>query len=136
MALKEVEGLCRQLNNLEGLAKTFGNQANILYARGDLDGAIVLYKEEERICRQLDNLEGLQRDFWQSGVDFDSLRDLDGAMALLGRNRNRFVGSWVSSKASRRRSATRRIFYMLVVIWTVQWCYTRSRNGFVGSWAI
>lgn len=36
-----------------------GNQALILKARGDLDGAMALHKEEERICRQLGNVGGL-----------------------------------------------------------------------------
>ena len=38
---------------------SLGNQAVILYARGDLDGAMALLKEEERICRQLGDPAGL-----------------------------------------------------------------------------
>ena len=48
------------LGNLDGLQTSLGNQALILQARGDLDGAMALHKEEERICRQFGNLDGLQ----------------------------------------------------------------------------
>jgi tetratricopeptide (TPR) repeat protein len=60
MALhKEKERICRQLGNLDGLQRTLGNQALILQACGDLDGAMALHKEEERICRQVGTVEGL-----------------------------------------------------------------------------
>jgi len=39
-------------------ARTLGNQALILKTRGDLDGAMELYKSQERICRELGNPEG------------------------------------------------------------------------------
>jgi ATP/maltotriose-dependent transcriptional regulator MalT len=56
---KEEERICRELGNIDGLSISLGNQANILYARGDLDGAMKLLKEQERICRQLGNVTGL-----------------------------------------------------------------------------
>ena len=42
-----------------GLQASLGNQALILQARGDLDGAMALHKEEERICRELGDPAGL-----------------------------------------------------------------------------
>jgi hypothetical protein len=42
-----------------GSQPPLGSQANILYARGDLDGAMAHYKEQERLCRELGNPEGL-----------------------------------------------------------------------------
>jgi hypothetical protein len=61
MALhKESEILSRELGNKDGLQMSLGNQANILYARGDLDGAMALYKESECICWELGNMDGLQ----------------------------------------------------------------------------
>jgi hypothetical protein len=35
------------------LSRSLGNQAGILLAKGNLDGAMALLKEQERICRQL-----------------------------------------------------------------------------------
>src|SRR5206468_2967756 len=56
---KEQERICRQLGNINGLAISLGNQAVILKARGDLNGAMALLTEQERICRQLGNINGL-----------------------------------------------------------------------------
>jgi len=62
MALhKEEERICRELGNKDGLSVSLRNQAVILQARGDLDGAMALHKEEERICHELRNVEGLAR---------------------------------------------------------------------------
>jgi tetratricopeptide (TPR) repeat protein len=67
------------LNELHG---ALGNQAVILRARGDLDGAMVLHKEQERICRQLGNLAGLQTTLGNQALILKDRGDLDGAMAL------------------------------------------------------
>ncbi len=37
------------------------NQANILSDRGDLDGAVALFKEAESLCLELGNKDGLLR---------------------------------------------------------------------------
>ncbi len=42
------------------MVKDLGDQADILHARGDLDGAMALYKEQERLCRELGKKAGLQ----------------------------------------------------------------------------
>jgi hypothetical protein len=42
---KEQERICRELGNKYGLEISLGNQANILYDRGDLDGAMKLAQE-------------------------------------------------------------------------------------------
>jgi len=44
-----------------GLQQTPGNQALILKACGDLDGAMVLHKEEKHISRELGDKTGLGR---------------------------------------------------------------------------
>jgi nephrocystin-3 len=41
------------------LAESYANQAMILQARSDIDGAMKLLKEQERICRELGNPDGL-----------------------------------------------------------------------------
>jgi hypothetical protein len=62
MALhKEEEQICRQLGDLANLQRSLGNQALILQARGDLDGAMALHKEKEWICRQLGDPANLAR---------------------------------------------------------------------------
>ena len=58
------------------------NQALILYARGDLDGAMALYKEQERLCRELGNKDGLRACFGCQALILKARGDLDGAMAL------------------------------------------------------
>ena len=60
MALhKQQEQICRELGNKGGLSTSLGNQALILYDRGDLDGAMALRKQQEQICRELGNVNGL-----------------------------------------------------------------------------
>ena len=49
-----------RLGNLDGLQATFGNQAFVLRARGDLDAAMTLLKEQERICRSWAISDGLR----------------------------------------------------------------------------
>jgi hypothetical protein len=57
-------------------------QANILYSRGDLDGAMALPKESERLCRELGNKRGLGISLGNQALIFIARGDLDGAMAL------------------------------------------------------
>jgi hypothetical protein len=57
--LKEKEAICRRLNDPAGLYRCLGNQALILKATGDLDGAMRLLKEAEAICRRLNDPAGL-----------------------------------------------------------------------------
>jgi tetratricopeptide (TPR) repeat protein len=64
------------------LQGALGNQALILKARGDLDGAMALHKEEERICRELGNKDGLQFSLGNQAAILYVRGDLDGAMAL------------------------------------------------------
>ena len=84
MALhKEEERLCRELGNKQGLQASLGNQANILYARGNLESAMALYRQQDRLCRELRNPEGLSTSLGNQALILDTRGDLDGAMALL-----------------------------------------------------
>jgi nephrocystin-3 len=76
--LKDQEKICRELGKPDDLSASLGNQANILRARGDLDGAMELHKEEERICRELDKPDGLQRSLGNQAV---ILKDRGGRRA-------------------------------------------------------
>jgi tetratricopeptide (TPR) repeat protein len=58
------------------------NQANILSDRGDLDGAVALFKEAESLCLELGNKDGLLRALLSQANILYSRGDLDGAMVL------------------------------------------------------
>jgi hypothetical protein len=58
---REEEQACRR-NGAEGeLARTLGNQALILKARGDLAGAMELLRQQEEISRRLNDPDGVHR---------------------------------------------------------------------------
>ena len=71
-----------ELGDLDGLQRTVGNQAAVLYARGDLDGAMALWKVQERTCRELGNKDGLQLTLGNQASILKARGELDGAMAL------------------------------------------------------
>ena len=73
---------CRALGNQGSLQRSLGNEGSLLKARGDLDGAMALYKEQEQICRALGDQDGLQGSFGNQGLILQKRGDLDGAMAL------------------------------------------------------
>ncbi len=78
-----VELISRELGNKHGLAPSLGNQALILYARGDLDRAMGLLKDQERICRELGNKAGLQFSLGYRALILRARGDLGGAIALI-----------------------------------------------------
>jgi tetratricopeptide (TPR) repeat protein len=59
-----------------------GDQGNILNARGDLDGAMTLFKESESLCRDLGDKNGLFRALGSQATILKARGDLDGAMPL------------------------------------------------------
>jgi tetratricopeptide (TPR) repeat protein len=73
----------REQGDQAGLEGALGNQAMILYSRGDLDDAMALLVEEQQICRELGNNEGLQRTLGNQALIVYARGDLDGALALL-----------------------------------------------------
>ena len=60
MALyKQDEELSRETGSRSDLQYSLGGQANILYKRGDLKRAMVLFKKQEAICREIADHEEL-----------------------------------------------------------------------------
>ena len=72
----------RRTGDRVNLQASLGNQALILAARGDLDGAMALHKEKERICRELGDKAGLQLSLNNQALILKDRGDLDGAIAL------------------------------------------------------
>src|ERR1017187_7967794 len=70
MALhKKEEALCLELGNKDSLQRSYGNQAVILKAWGQLEDAMALHKKEEALCLELGNKDGLQRSYGnQAGI--------------------------------------------------------------------
>ncbi|PWR70429.1 hypothetical protein DK846_14800, partial [Methanospirillum lacunae] len=77
-----LEKKARDEKDIDSLQISLGNQALILSARGDLDGAMKLHKEQERICRDLGNVDGLQASLGNQALILSARGDLDGAMKL------------------------------------------------------
>ncbi len=72
----------RASNDDSRLQACLGNQAVILRATGDLDGAMRLLEEQEAICRRLNDPEGLSRSLDNQAMILMDIGDLDGAMRL------------------------------------------------------
>ncbi|MBT6153667.1 MAG: DUF4062 domain-containing protein, partial [Planctomycetaceae bacterium] len=66
----------RQTGDRDNLSVCLGNQAVILKARGDLDGAMTLHKQEEQICRELGNKHGLSSSLGNQALILQTLGDL------------------------------------------------------------
>jgi tetratricopeptide (TPR) repeat protein len=91
---EEQERICRQINDLPGLARSFGNQAINFLAPGprtdareltskeDLKHAMQLHKKEEEIHLERRDRMGLQRTYGNQGIVLFHLGDLKGALEL------------------------------------------------------
>ncbi|MBI4641712.1 MAG: DUF4062 domain-containing protein, partial [Candidatus Tectomicrobia bacterium] len=79
MSLREyLVGRYRQDNDLNSLQGALGNQALILKAWGDLEGAMKLHKEQERICKELGNKDSLQASLGNQALILQAWGDLEG----------------------------------------------------------
>ncbi|OGG49226.1 MAG: hypothetical protein A3F84_23950 [Candidatus Handelsmanbacteria bacterium RIFCSPLOWO2_12_FULL_64_10] len=72
----------RELGNKTMLGRSLGNQAEILYAHGDLDEAMRLFKEQENICRELGDKTGLLTSLGNQGVILLTRQELRRGMGL------------------------------------------------------
>ncbi len=73
---------CRETGDLIELQASLGHCANILFARGDMDGAMDLYKQQEQICREQENKDGLFQSLGNQANIVYIHGDMDGAMDL------------------------------------------------------
>jgi ATP/maltotriose-dependent transcriptional regulator MalT len=72
----------RKTGDRANLQAALGNQAASLFDRGDLDGAMALYKEQERLCQELGHKRGLEACFGNQARILHARGQLDEAMAL------------------------------------------------------
>jgi tetratricopeptide (TPR) repeat protein len=84
MALhKKEEAICLELGNQDGLQRSYGNQALVLKAWGQLEEAMALHKKEEAICLELGTKEGLAYCYWNWGLLERALGNSEGEQAKL-----------------------------------------------------
>ena len=108
MALLQRSGaLCRELGNKDGLQMSLGDQALILQARGDLDGAMALHKEAGATLPRARQQGGAASVARQPGGDPQARGDLDGAMALL-KEQERLCRELGNKRGCKPRLAARR----------------------------
>jgi tetratricopeptide (TPR) repeat protein len=81
--VQQVEALCLELGNKDGLQVSYGNQALILKAWGRLEEAMALLKKQEALCLELGNKDGLQVSYGNQALILQSWGRLEEAMALL-----------------------------------------------------
>ena len=80
--MRHEEAHHEELGNKDGLQVSYGNQALILKAWGQLDEAMELHKKEEALCEELGNKDGLQVSYGnQAGIlqALGAARRRDGA---------------------------------------------------------
>jgi Flp pilus assembly protein TadD len=68
------------------LAKAYGNLGNVLYTRGDLDGAEAMHRKSLEIEERLGRPEGMASDYGSLGLVLRTRGDLDGARRLWQRS--------------------------------------------------
>jgi tetratricopeptide (TPR) repeat protein len=69
-------------SDMANLQASLGQQGDILYTRGDLDGALALFKEQELVGRELGNKNMISYALGNQGNVLHARGDMDGAMAL------------------------------------------------------
>jgi len=72
----------RKIGHGDNLLASLGNQGIILKTKGDLDGAMKLYKEQEQICRELGFKPGLQTSLINQANILYIRSDHEGAIKL------------------------------------------------------
>jgi WD40 repeat protein len=79
---KELEKKCRESGNKVYQQYALGIQADIQFAIGKKEEALILYKEREQICRDLGNKEMIQSSLGQQASILYTKKDYDSALSL------------------------------------------------------
>jgi tetratricopeptide (TPR) repeat protein len=81
--VQQEETLCLDLDNKEGLQRSYGNQALILKDWGRLEEAFALLKKQEALCLELGNRDSLQISYGNQALILRAWGRLEEAFALL-----------------------------------------------------
>jgi tetratricopeptide (TPR) repeat protein len=135
MALhKKEEALCLELGNKDSLQRSYGNQAVILKAWGQLEDAMALHKKEEALCLEMGNKDGLQRSYGNQAGILMAWGRLEEAMALHKKLEALCLelGSKYGLQASYGNQA---LILRSGGGWKRPWRSTRSRRRCAWNWA-
>ena len=80
---QQEEALCLELDDKDGLQRSYGNQALILKDWGRLEEALALLKKQEALCLELGNKDGLQRSYGNQALILKDWGRPEEALALL-----------------------------------------------------
>jgi tetratricopeptide (TPR) repeat protein len=80
--MRREESLRGELGDTNTLQKSYGNQANILYAWGRPEEALALHKKKEAICLELGNKDSLQGSYGNQANILYAWGRLEEALAL------------------------------------------------------
>lgn len=74
-----LEILTGEQRNTEWEASILANLGNVLYTRGDLNGAEAMHRKALELNERLGSIEGMARDYGNLGIVLNTRGDLDGA---------------------------------------------------------
>jgi tetratricopeptide (TPR) repeat protein len=81
--VQQEEALCLELGDKDGLQRSYGNQAGILQAWGQLEDALALHEKEEALCLELGNKNGLSTSYGNQAGILKDWGPLEEALAPL-----------------------------------------------------
>ena len=82
-AIQAAQNKFKSAKDFDGLQGTYGNQALIFRAWGEMETALSLLKEQEAICIGFKDVAGLQGSYGNQAIIFRDLGKLDDSMAVL-----------------------------------------------------
>lgn len=79
----QVEEICKELKDPEGLSTFYGNHANVLTGKGNLNGALRLFQQQEKISRECKNRDQLGISYMGQAHILGTWGQIDKALELL-----------------------------------------------------